>query len=46
MARTTSRSTGGPNPAACERTTECWSWLRRSGGMLVPARAPNPVEMP
>ena len=32
-ARTTSRSTSGPEPAACERTSERWSWARISVGM-------------
>ena len=45
-ARTTSRSTSGPEPAACERTSERWSWARISVGMCRVASAPNPVEMP
>ena len=45
-ARTTSRSTSGPEPAACERTSERCSWARISVGMCRVARAPNPVEMP
>ena len=44
--RTTSRSTSGPEPAACERTSERCSWARISVGMCRVARAPNPVEMP
>ena len=32
-ARTTSRSTSGPDPAACERIRLRCSWARRSGGM-------------
>ncbi len=44
--RTTSRSTSGPEPAACERTSERCSWARMSVGMCRVARAPNPVEMP
>ena len=46
IARTTSRSTGGPMPAACERTSERWSSSRRSGGMRVVASEPKPVETP
>ena len=45
-ARTTSRSTSGPEPAACERTSDRCSWARISVGMCRVARAPNPVEMP
>ena len=45
-ARTTSRSTSGPDPAACERTSDRCSWARISVGMCRVARAPNPVEMP
>ena len=45
-ARTTSRSTSAPEPAACERTRLAWSWARRSSAMKVVASAPNPVEMP
>ena len=44
--RTTSRSTSGPEPAACERTSERCSWARISVGMCRVASAPNPVEMP
>ena len=45
-ARTTSRSTSGPEPAACERTSDLCSWARISVGMCRVASAPNPVEMP
>ncbi len=45
-ARTTSRSTGSPLPAACERISEACSAARRCGGIDVVASAPNPVEMP
>ena len=45
-ARTTSRSTSGPEPAACERTSERWSWWRFSTGMCLVASAPKPVETP
>ena len=45
-ARTTSRSTSGPDPAACERTSERCSWARISVGMCRVASAPKPVEMP
>ncbi len=45
-ARTTSRSTSGPEPAACERTSDRCSWARISVGMCRVASAPNPVEMP
>ena len=45
-ARTTSRSTSGPDPAACERTSERCSCSRISAGMCRVASAPNPVEMP
>ena len=45
-ARVTSRSTSGPLPAACERTSDFCSWARRSVGMCRVASAPNPVEMP
>ena len=44
--RTTSRSTSGPEPAACERTSERCSWARMSVGMCRVASAPKPVEMP
>jgi len=46
VARTTSASTTGPEPAACERTRDRWSWARRSGGMCLVASAPNPVDTP
>ena len=46
IARTTSRSTGSPMPAACERTSARWSSSRRSGGMRVVASEPKPVETP
>ena len=46
IARTTSRSTSGPEPAACERISDRCSWARRSTGMCWVASAPNPVEMP
>ena len=46
IARTTSRSTGGPMPAACERTSARCSSSRRSGGIRVVASEPNPVETP
>ena len=46
IARTTSRSTGAPIPAACERTSaRCSSW-RRSAGMATSASEPKPVETP
>jgi hypothetical protein len=45
-ARTTSRSTGAPMPAACERMSERCSCARRSGEMCRVASAPKPVEMP
>ena len=45
-ARTTSRSTDGPIPAACERMSERCSWTRLSTGMCRLASAPNPVEIP
>jgi hypothetical protein len=44
--RVTSRSTSGPEPAACERTSDFCSWARISVGMWRVARAPKPVEMP
>jgi hypothetical protein len=46
IARTTSRSTGGPIPAACERTSARWSSARRSAGIRTVASDPNPVETP
>jgi hypothetical protein len=45
-ARTTSRSTGWPAPAACERMRLSCSFARRSGLICRVARAPKPVEMP
>ena len=45
-ARTTSRSTSGPDPAACERTSDRCSCSRISAGMWRVASAPKPVEMP
>ena len=45
-ARTTSVSTGAPEPAACERISERCRSARFSGGIDVVASAPNPVEMP
>ncbi len=45
-ARTTSRSTRGPMPAACERTMLRCSWARSSGLMCREARAPKPVDTP
>ena len=44
--RTTSRSTSGPEPAACERISDFCSWARISVGMCRVASAPKPVEMP
>ena len=46
IARTTSRSTAGPIPAACERISERWSATRASAGIRTSASDPNPVEMP
>ena len=46
IARTTSRSTSGPVPAAWLRTRLRWSAARRSGAMWRVASAPNPVETP
>ena len=46
IARTTSRSTSGPIPAACERMSAVCSSAERSAGMTVLASAPNPVETP
>ena len=46
IARTTSTSTGGPTPAACERTSASWSSGWRKGATRVPARAPKPVDTP
>ena len=45
-ARTTSSSTHGPEPAACERTSERCSCVRFSASMKRVASAPKPVEMP
>ena len=46
IARTTSRSTGSPNPAACERIRARCSCSRCSAGIGVVASEPNPVETP
>ena len=46
IARTASRSTSAPSPAACERISASCSSSDRSGGMTVLASAPNPVETP
>ena len=46
IARTTSRSTSGPSPAACDRTSAVCSSAERSAGMTVLASAPNPVDTP
>ena len=46
IARTTSSSTAGPIPAACERISERCSSSRRSAGITVVASDPNPVETP
>ena len=46
VARTTSWSTGGPTPAACDRMRASWSSGCRSGAMRVPASAPKPVDTP
>ncbi len=46
IARTTSRSTGGPMPAAWERMRACWSSDLRSGAIRVLANRPNPVDTP
>jgi len=45
-ARTTSRSTSGPEPAAWLRIRLRWSAARRSGAMWRVARAPKPVLTP
>ena len=45
-ARTTSRSTSSPDPAACERISPRWSSSRFETGMCSVASAPNPVETP
>ena len=46
IARTASRSIGGPMPAACERISARCSSARRSAGIRVCASDPNPVETP
>ena len=46
IARTTSVSTGGPIPAAWERTSARWSSSRRSASIATLASEPNPVETP
>jgi hypothetical protein len=46
IARTTSRSTSGPEPAAWLRTRLRCSATRRSLGMCRVASAPNPVDTP
>ena len=46
IARTTSRSTSGPEPAAWERIRLRCSLVRSSCGMWRFASAPKPVEMP
>ena len=46
IARTTSRSTSGPIPAAWDRTSAVCSSAERSAGITVLASAPNPVETP
>ena len=46
IARTTSVSTGVPEPAACERISEVCRAARREAEMYVVASAPKPVEMP
>ena len=46
IARTTSRSTGSPIPAAWERMRATCSSLVRSGGITVSASEPNPVVTP
>ena len=46
IARTTSGSTGGPTPAACERTSARWSSSRRSTGIVTLASEPKPVDTP
>jgi hypothetical protein len=45
-ARTTSVSTSGPEPAACERISPRCKAARCSTGMCLLARAPKPVETP
>ena len=46
VARTTSRSTGAPVPAACDRMSERCNWVRSSAGICRCARAPKPVDTP
>ena len=46
IARTTSRSTGGPIPAAWDRTSARCSCARASAGIRTIASEPNPVEIP
>jgi hypothetical protein len=46
MARTTSSSTGAPEPAAWDRMRLRCRSRRRSGGMWRLASAPNPVDTP
>ena len=46
IARTTSRSTGGPIPAACDLISARWSATRSEAGIRTSASDPNPVEMP
>ena len=46
IARTTSRSTGSPMPAACERISASCISAVRSGGMTVLASDPKPVVTP
>ncbi len=46
IARTTSRSTSGPLPAAWLAMSERCSCARSSAGMWRVASAPNPVEIP
>ena len=46
MARTTSRSTSGPMPEACERISASCSSAVRSGGIEVVASEPKPVVTP
>ena len=45
-ARTTSRSTSSPEPAACERISPRCSASRFSTGMCSVASAPKPVDTP
>ncbi len=46
IARTTSRSTGGPMPVACDRTSARCSSPRRPSGIQVLASEPKPVVTP